>query len=70
SVDPVQGRSKRALMDAARTVVVLAEHTRIDHDRMSRFAALGDADCLITGTELGPEPAARLATRVLRVVRA
>ncbi|RKS08307.1 DeoR family fructose operon transcriptional repressor [Nocardiopsis sp. Huas11] len=70
STDPVQGRSKRALMDAARTVVALADHTRVDHDHMSRFAHLGDIDCLITDTGLAPDSAARLGTRVLRLLRA
>ncbi|WP_304455293.1 DeoR family transcriptional regulator [Nocardiopsis sp. YSL2] len=69
SIDPVQGRSKRTLMDAARSVVVLAGHARVDDDRMTRFAALHEADCLITGTELDAGSAARLATRVQRLLR-
>ena len=70
STGPVQGRSKRALMDAAASVVALADHTRIDHDHMSRFARLNEIDCLITDTGLGTESAARLQTRVLRLSRA
>ncbi|WP_304455296.1 DeoR/GlpR family DNA-binding transcription regulator [Nocardiopsis sp. YSL2] len=69
STDPVQGRSKRTMMDAADTVVALADHTRIEADRMSRFACLDDIDCLVTGDELDPEPAARLGTRLHRLLR-
>jgi DeoR family fructose operon transcriptional repressor len=67
--DPLQGRSKRTLMDAADTVVALAGHTRVGDDRMSRFARLDEVDCLITGAELDPATAERLGTRVLRLSR-
>jgi DeoR family fructose operon transcriptional repressor len=69
SGDPVEGSGKRAMMDAARGVVLLADHARVDDDRLSRFAALDEADCLITGAELDPESAARLGTRVHRLLR-
>ncbi|MEV2276803.1 DeoR family transcriptional regulator [Nocardiopsis sp. NPDC049922] len=69
SCDPAEGSGKKAVMDVARRVVALADHTRIGDDRLSRFAALQDVDCLITDTGLHEEAAERLRARVPRLLR-
>ncbi|WP_040689506.1 DeoR/GlpR family DNA-binding transcription regulator [Nocardiopsis lucentensis] len=69
SRDPAEGSGKKAIMNVARRVVALADHTRIGDDRMSRFAALQEVDCLITDTGLHIEVADRLRARVPRLLR-
>ncbi|GAB2522302.1 DeoR/GlpR family DNA-binding transcription regulator [Nocardiopsis aegyptia] len=69
SGDPAEASGKKAIMNAARSVVLLADHTRIGYDRLSRFAAFDEVDCLVTDTGLDPESATRLSARVPRLLR-
>jgi DeoR family transcriptional regulator, fructose operon transcriptional repressor len=61
---------KRAMVAAARNIVVLADHTKIGADYLSPFADLGDIDLLITDSGLDPELAEQVEQQGPRVVRA
>ena len=54
--DPAEGEVKRAMVAAARTVVVLADSSKIGSDYLVNFAPLADVRALITDTGM-PEPA-------------
>ena len=43
---------KQAMIRAARRVVVLADHSKLDNDQLFRFADWSDVDVLIADTEL------------------
>ncbi|MGH8879798.1 MAG: DeoR/GlpR family DNA-binding transcription regulator, partial [Stackebrandtia sp.] len=49
---------KRAMIAAARRVVLLADHTKVGHDHMTRFGTVGDVDLFITDSGLHPDLAA------------
>ena len=68
--DPAEAAVKRAMIAAARRTVVLADHTKIGNDYLSRFAQLSDVDLLITDTGLDPELSEELEQAGLRVNRA
>ena len=61
---------KRAMMAAARHLVVLADHTKIGTDYLCRFAKLSDIDVLITDSGLDEELADQIEQAGPRVVRA
>ena len=46
--DPAEAAMKRAMIEAARRSVVLADHTKVGNDYLAGFAALSDVDTLIT----------------------
>jgi DeoR family fructose operon transcriptional repressor len=50
--DTTESAVKRAMIHAARRSVVLADHTKIGQDHLSRFAALDEIDTLITDSGL------------------
>jgi DeoR family transcriptional regulator, fructose operon transcriptional repressor len=56
--DPSEAAVKRAMVAAARRVIVLADHTKLETDHFSRVASLEEVDLLIT------DRAATSATRV------
>jgi DeoR family fructose operon transcriptional repressor len=67
--DPAEAAVKRAMIAAARRTVVLADHTKVGNDYLSRFASLSDVDLLITDSGLDPELADELEQTGLRVHR-
>ncbi len=46
--DQSEAAVKRAMIDAARRVVVVADHTKLGEDYFARFAELGEVDTVIT----------------------
>ena len=68
--DPTEAAVKRAMIRAARRSVVLADHTKVGQDHLSRFAALDDIDTLITDTGLDAQVADELRARGLKVLLA
>lgn len=68
--DTGEAAVKRAMIAAARRVVVLADHTKIGNDCLARFGALSDVDVLITDSGLDARQAEEIAAAGPRVVRA
>ncbi|MGH3449844.1 MAG: DeoR/GlpR family DNA-binding transcription regulator [Haloechinothrix sp.] len=68
--DTGEAAVKRAMIAAARRVVVLADHTKVGNDCLARFGALSDVDVVITDSGLDAEHAAELAGCGPKVVRA
>src|SRR6266508_1585619 len=68
--DPAEASVKRAMINAARRVVLLADHTKIGNDYLARFGALTDLDLLITDSGLDDDLAAEVEAAGVRVVRA
>ena len=66
--DTVEASVKRALMDAARRTVVLADHTKFGREDFARVAPLTDVDTVITGVELDVELAEDVENAGPRVV--
>ena len=68
--DPAEAAVKRAMVGAARRVVVLADHTKVGAEHFARFGDLEDVDVLITDAGLDTAETARLETAGVEVVRA
>jgi DeoR family fructose operon transcriptional repressor len=68
--DPAEAAVKRAMINAARRTVVLADHTKIGNDYLARFGTLADLDLLITDSGLDDELVVDVEAAGLRVVRA
>ncbi|NKQ57779.1 DeoR/GlpR transcriptional regulator [Amycolatopsis sp. K13G38] len=68
--DTGEAAVKRAMIAAARRVVVLADHTKFGNDCLARFGSLSDVDVLITDAGLDEDAAAELSAAGPRVVRA
>ncbi|MEU4558313.1 DeoR/GlpR family DNA-binding transcription regulator [Actinoplanes sp. NPDC023936] len=68
--DPAEAAVKRAMIAAARRVVLLADHTKIGNDYLARFGGLADLDLLITDSGLDGELAAEVEVAGVRLVRA
>ncbi|HEX2357833.1 MAG TPA: DeoR/GlpR family DNA-binding transcription regulator [Micromonosporaceae bacterium] len=68
--DQAEAAVKRAMIAAARRVVVLADHTKIGNDNLARFGSLSDVDLLITDSGLDAELATDIEEAGVRVVRA
>jgi DeoR family fructose operon transcriptional repressor len=68
--DPAEAAVKRAMIGAARRVVLLADHTKIGNDYLARFGTLADLDLLITDSGLDEELADEVEATGVRVVRA
>lgn len=68
--DPAEGAVKRAMIAAARRVVVLADHTKVGTETFARFGDLGDVDLLVTDAGLASAETVRLERAGLEVVRA
>jgi DeoR family fructose operon transcriptional repressor len=67
--DPAEASIKRAMIAAARRIVVLADHTKIDEDYFARFGDLSDIDLLITDSGLGDAATHKLHLAGLDIVR-
>jgi DeoR family fructose operon transcriptional repressor len=61
---------KRAIVQAARRVVVLADHTKFGRSDLAHVAPLSAVDTVITDTDLEPELADEVEAAGPRVVRA
>ncbi|GAB2522295.1 DeoR/GlpR family DNA-binding transcription regulator [Nocardiopsis aegyptia] len=59
--DPAEAQVKRAMIGAARRVVLLADHTKVGNDHFARFATLDEVSCVITDTGLADGLAQELA---------
>jgi DeoR family fructose operon transcriptional repressor len=68
--DPAEAAVKRAMIAASRRTVVLADHTKIGNDYLSRFGTLSDVDLLITDSGLNDELVSDVEAEGIRVVRA
>jgi DeoR family fructose operon transcriptional repressor len=68
--DPTEAAIKRAMIGAARRVVLLADHTKAGNDHLIRFGDLADVDTLITDTGLNAELSSDIEAAGVRVVRA
>ncbi|MFG2103436.1 DeoR/GlpR family DNA-binding transcription regulator [Micromonospora echinaurantiaca] len=68
--DPAEAAVKRAMISAARRVVLLADHTKIGNDYFARFGSLSDLDLLITDLGVDAELASDVEAVGVRVVRA
>lgn len=65
-----EAAAKRAMIAAARRVVVLADHTKFGNDCLSRFADLSAVDLIITDTGLDDRTAADVEAAGPKVIRA
>jgi DeoR family fructose operon transcriptional repressor len=68
--DTTESAVKRAMIGAARRSVVLADHTKVGQDHLSRFAALEEIDTLISDSGLDAQVADELRSRGLKVLLA
>ena len=68
--DTTESAVKRAMIRAARRTVVLADHTKVGQDHLSRFAALDEIDTLITDSGLDAQVADELRAQGPRVLLA
>ncbi|MCS0635836.1 DeoR/GlpR family DNA-binding transcription regulator [Streptomyces sp. LP05-1] len=68
--DLAEAAVKRAVIAAARRVVLLADSAKHGQEHFARFGDLADVDLLITDSGLGPEDAAALTAAGTDVVRA
>lgn len=68
--DPAEAAVKRAMINAARRTVLLADHTKIGQDYLARFGTLDQLDLLITDAGIDDELVADVEATGLRVVRA
>jgi DeoR family fructose operon transcriptional repressor len=68
--DPAEAAVKRAMIAASRRTVVLADHTKIGNDYLSRFGSLSDVDLVITDSGLNDDLVSDVEAEGVRVVRA
>ena len=68
--DLAEAAVKRAMINAARRTVLLADHTKIGNDYLARFGTLADLDLLITDAGLDDDLVTDVEAAGLRVVRA
>ncbi|MFJ6791602.1 DeoR/GlpR family DNA-binding transcription regulator [Streptomyces angustmyceticus] len=68
--DLAEAAVKRALIAAARRVVLLADSAKFGQQHFARFGELSDVDLLITDTGLSPDDALALERAGMEVVRA
>jgi DeoR family fructose operon transcriptional repressor len=66
--DPEEAATKRALVAAGRKVVVLADSTKVGLESTVSFAALRDADVLVTDDEIEADQRKELTAAGLEVV--
>ncbi|MDO4784704.1 MAG: DeoR/GlpR family DNA-binding transcription regulator [Propionibacteriaceae bacterium] len=67
--DQVEAAAKRAMVAAARRVIVLADSSKVGQDSLHRFATAREVAMLITDTGLDDETAAELDEAGIEVVR-
>lgn len=70
TADPAEAAVKRAMVAAARRVVVLADASKIGDDQFARFAGLDDVETLVVDNAVDPRVAADLEAAGPRVVLA
>jgi DeoR family fructose operon transcriptional repressor len=68
--DTTESAVKRAMIRAARRTVVLADHTKVGQDHLSRFATLDEIDTLITDAGLDAQVAEEIRGQGPRVLLA
>jgi DeoR family fructose operon transcriptional repressor len=68
--DTGEAAVKRAMINAARKTVVVADHTKAGNDCLARFGTLDQVDVLVTDTGLDTGLAADFEAADLKVVRA
>ena len=68
--DPAEAAVKRAMVEAARRTVLLADHTKIGDVHFAKFAELSDIDVVISDTGLDDRMVAQLRAAGPEVVRA
>jgi DeoR family transcriptional regulator, fructose operon transcriptional repressor len=68
--DTTESAVKRAMIRAARRSVVVADHTKVGQDHLSRFAELDEIDTLITDSGLDSQVADELRSRGPKVLLA
>jgi DeoR family transcriptional regulator, fructose operon transcriptional repressor len=68
--DLAEAAVKRAIISAARRVVLLADSAKFGEEHFARFGHLSDADLLITDTGLSPDDALAIERQGTEVVRA
>jgi DeoR family fructose operon transcriptional repressor len=68
--DTTESAVKRAMIRAARRTVVLADHTKVGQDHLSRFATLDEIDTIITDSGLDAQLAEEIRGQGPRVVLA
>jgi DeoR family fructose operon transcriptional repressor len=68
--DVAEAAVKRAMLGAARRVVVLADHTKVGNDHFACFGDLDQVDTLVTDSGLDPSLASDLEAAGPRVVLA
>ena len=66
--DGAEAATKRAMIKAARRVVVLADHTKLGNDALMRFGDLEDIDVLITDSDADQELLAEIENAGPRAV--
>ncbi len=68
--DQAEAAAKRAMVRAARRVVVVTDSTKLGDDHLHRFAALADVDLVITDADLDDDAAAEIVAAGPALVRA
>jgi DeoR family transcriptional regulator, fructose operon transcriptional repressor len=68
--DPAEAAMKRAMIGAARRVVLLADHTKFGNDYFACFGTLADVDVLVTDSGLDESLVGVIVGAGPRVVRA
>lgn len=68
--DSEEAATKRALVESAQRVVVLADATKVGQERAVRFASLDDVDVLVTDDSIGRADVVAFEAAGLEVVRA
>jgi DeoR family fructose operon transcriptional repressor len=68
--DPAEAAVKRAMMAAARRSVLLADHTKIGNDYLTRFGTLSDLDLIISDAALDDDLTEDIEAAGVRVIRA
>ncbi|MFD0521681.1 DeoR/GlpR family DNA-binding transcription regulator [Paractinoplanes durhamensis] len=68
--DTAEAAVKRAMIAAARRVVLLADHTKIGNDYLARFGEVSDLDLLITDNGIDAVLADEIGSTGVRVVKA
>jgi DeoR family fructose operon transcriptional repressor len=68
--DLAEAAVKRAVVGAARRVVLLADSAKFGQQHFARFGELTDVDLLITDTGLAPDDARAIEAQGTEVVRA
>ena len=67
--DPAEASVKRAMISAARRIVLLADHTKVGNDQLAWFGSISELDLLITDTGLDDDVTEDLEQAGPRVVR-